>query len=396
MKIVDLSDISTYPPRSGGQIRIFNLNFELSKYHTIFQFSSRPYIYNMIRFSDLLLHNHEIKLKSSMRKITEQYVEYTFSNPLFLLIAYITSKCRMSVFTPTLLDPSSFYTLKRKIIQSDLVQIESPWLFDWIYKHIPKNKPMILDEHNVYYSLSAPHAREMERKESNAVEKADGILVCSEDDSSLLCNKYNVEKSKVHVIPNGVNVSSFKVLSQTEKEELKRQFGFVDKKIVLFVGSRHLPNIDAVKVIHSIASKVTLKNIIFVIAGSVGNWVSREKQDNILYTGYVGDISPYFMMADIAINPMLSGSGTNLKMLEYLASGLPVITTEIGARGLLVKNEEHVLISTVEDFPQKIEELISDTKKCILLKKKGRMLVEDHYDWKIIARKLSSVYGKLG
>lgn len=353
----------------------------------------------MTRFSDMLLFKHKIPLRSSTRKITQQYVEYTFANPFLLAFSYIASKCKKRIFTPTLLDATSFHMIKSKIVESDLVQIEEPWLFDWIYKNTPKNKPKILDLLNVGYFQFVPFAKDMKRRENDAVEKADEILVVSEDDLLLVCDEHNVDKSKIHVIPNGVRVAKFRVPSQMEKERLKRQLGFGDKKIVLFVGSKHLPNIDSVNAIHGIASRVTLDNVIFVIAGSVGEWVRREKRHNILYTGYIDDASPYFMIADIAINPMLPSSahagGTNLKMLEYLASGLPVITTEIGARGLLVKNDEHVLISTVEDFPQKVEELISDTKKRIRMKRKGRKLVEDHYDWKIIARKILSIYNKI-
>ena len=49
--------------------------------------------------------------------------------------------------------------------------------------------------------------------------------------------------------------------------------------------------------------------------------------------GYVPDLRPVLAAADVAVNPVATGSGSNVKLSEYLAAGLPVVTTPLGLRG---------------------------------------------------------------
>ncbi|MBW9221057.1 glycosyltransferase, partial [Methanothermococcus sp. SCGC AD-155-M21] len=113
---------------------------------------------------------------------------------------------------------------------------------------------------------------------------------------------------------------------------------------------------------------------------------SINLSNNIVITGMVDDIIPYFKIADIAINPIISGSGTNIKLFEYLASGVPTITTPFGARGIDIKPNKHAMVKDIEDFPEGILELLSDEdlqKKLII---SGRKLVEEKYDWEKISK----------
>ena len=83
----------------------------------------------------------------------------------------------------------------------------------------------------------------------------------------------------------------------------------------------------------------------------------------------------YLNLADVAVNPMLSGSGTNLKMFDYMASGIPVVSTKVGARGI-DKQDELLVIAEVEDFEQAIRGASEhvDTVKC-------RAYVEQVFAW---------------
>jgi glycosyltransferase involved in cell wall biosynthesis len=96
-----------------------------------------------------------------------------------------------------------------------------------------------------------------------------------------------------------------------------------------------------------------------------------------------------FKIADIALNPMISGSGTNIKVLGYLSAGIPSITTPIGARGLDLIDREQVLICDLVEFPKKINELLANDYLADALKKNGRKHVEDRFDWKTIVNDMS-------
>jgi len=394
--ILELSPIGVYPPKSGGHTRIHNLNLEISKNYKVFLFSQG------IRKFEL-----KYPLKSWITEINENYSEYRFVSTLSLAASYLLvlgKKNIPPIFSGDILKIVNPRILKKKMMDSDLIQIEHPWQFEYIYKNKPKNVPIILVEHNVEFDLleqltssnsilTKQILRIAKEKEKYAVENADAIFAMSQEDMDRLTEVFSVAKAKVHVIPNGVNVSTFTPSSKEEREKTKERLGLCKKKVVLFTGWIHPPNFEAVEEILKMSDKIKNEDIIFLVAGRVGD--SFKNRENVLFTGYADDIQNYFKAADIAINPMMSGSGTNLKMLEYLAAGIPTITTKIGARGFDVKNGKDLLISEIEDFPEWINDLLNDGNLYMKLRENGRKLVEEKYDWKRIAEKQMRIYEKL-
>ena len=130
---------------------------------------------------------------------------------------------------------------------------------------------------------------------------------------------------------------------------------------------------------------------IFDLTGS-GNRISRFITSKKVYL--LGQVSEkekdrIYKISDIALNPMQSGSGTNIKVLGYLSAGIPVITSRTGARGLDLIDHEHALICDIADFPSKIRDLLLDDQLAGKLKKNGRNLVEERYDWESIVKDMS-------
>jgi glycosyltransferase involved in cell wall biosynthesis len=397
MKILVVSPFSIYPPKSGGTLRINNLNLELSKNHDVYLFSQG------IRRSEL----KKIYKKRWISKINSKYIEYRFVNIFSLVVSYILashSKCPSKMFSGNFLNIYNSCLLYKCMEDADIIQVEHPWQFQYIYNNKPRKTPIVLVEHNVEFDLfeqmitsNSTIMRKLlkicKSKEEFAVKKADAVFAVSKDDAKKLYEEFHISESKVHVIPNGVDTSNFVPYINSEKEKRKKLIGLNGKKIILFTGSRHIPNIHAVNNILEIAKKIKDKDVLFIVAGSVGNSFKNIK--NVLFTGYVDDISIYFKVADLAVNPMTSGSGTNLKTLEYLACGIPTITTKIGARGLEIENEKHAIISEIEDFPKWINILLENSDLCAELEINGRGLMIDMYDWKQIAKKQVTIYEKL-
>ena len=88
----------------------------------------------------------------------------------------------------------------------------------------------------------------------------------------------------------------------------------------------------------------------------------------------------------MALNPIPYGSGTNLKMLEYFAFGIPVISTPIGARGLSIENGRHAIICESEEIEQRLNKFMDCTE---LVRNRmamnAREYAEKNFDWRIIA-----------
>ena len=107
---------------------------------------------------------------------------------------------------------------------------------------------------------------------------------------------------------------------------------------------------------------------------------------NVKILGVISDQMKHELLnaSDAAVNPQTYGSGTNLKMLEYFAAELPVITTPIGARGIDIVNGTHAIICDFDEFKDNLVRLFRDKTLYDQLKKNGRDLVVFQYDWEKI------------
>jgi glycosyltransferase involved in cell wall biosynthesis len=131
----------------------------------------------------------------------------------------------------------------------------------------------------------------------------------------------------------------------------------------LFVGSWHPPNVDAVWLLTEIAD--SLPHLLIVCAGSIGDaFYDRVVPPNLVMTGVISDAARRSLLrsATVALNPMRIGSGTNLKLVEYLANHVPTVSTPFGARGLPVASGEHLLLAEPEDFADAVEQVLADRR----------------------------------
>jgi glycosyltransferase involved in cell wall biosynthesis len=109
-----------------------------------------------------------------------------------------------------------------------------------------------------------------------------------------------------------------------------------------------------------------------------------------------GDLPAVVKGCGIGVAPIFEGSGTRLKILEYMAAGLPVVSTAKGAEGLAVADGENILIA--EDGPgfvRAIEQLRADPNFAEGVARAGRSLVEQ-YDWRAIMAKVLPSFSEKG
>jgi glycosyltransferase involved in cell wall biosynthesis len=285
--------------------------------------------------------------------------------------------------------------------QASILQIEHPWLFPFA-KEVSAGKPIIFVAHNVESTLWEssdirifPKRWKLKPRELDeyAAQNATAIVTMSETDAQILINDFGASESVISIIPNGVDLSTRVPATVEEKLAAKKRIGLTDKPIVLFVGSEHYPNREALDIIQSWPSK-TGDKVHFVIVGSVG--AGRPSTPMMTITGFVKDIKDYLDAADIAINPLISGSGTSLKIVEYLACGIPTVTTPLGMRGLCFIPGRDLLICAVEEFPERIVSLSTDENLKKMLCQSGRRSVEAQYGWQSLSNKMIDVYHKVG
>jgi polysaccharide biosynthesis protein PslH len=121
-----------------------------------------------------------------------------------------------------------------------------------------------------------------------------------------------------------------------------------------------------------------------------------EGEIRIQLKGRVEDVRPYVAQSRVFICPIRDGGGTRLKILDALAQGIPVVSTDIGCEGINILDGENILIAnTSDEFISKISFLMSDLEACNKLSLNGRKYVEDNYSFNTIGSKLSDLYEHL-
>lgn len=239
-----------------------------------------------------------------------------------------------------------------------------------------------------------PEARRLlaaaERTERSCCDDAELIWACSEEDRRELIQRYGGDANRVLVVPNGVALDEVKYVEPGARRALRERLRLTDPSLAIFIASWHHPNVLGARSLLQIAEECPEFN--FLILGSVGMALADDRvPNNVQLTGPVS--APFkqsvLSVAEVALNPVTTGSGTNLKMLEYFGAGIPVISTSFGARGLGVRAGEHFLAAEPTDFAGGLRRLrempLASREKLV---RDARTYVQERLSWSVIAGEL--------
>jgi glycosyltransferase involved in cell wall biosynthesis len=205
--------------------------------------------------------------------------------------------------------------------------------------------PTVYSAHNVEteyhaaaldaFALRKPLAGWLARIERRMVRSADLVVTVSERDRDLLAALTGAPAEAFACVPNGYDEERFRPLGGADRLALRNAMGFTPGEwLILFSGSRVPHNEAAVAaLLRSVVPSLRPPARLLVV-GQVGAAIPYVGDARVVVTGAVPDVVPYFQAADVAVNPVESGGGTNIKVLQALAAGLPVVSTRFGMRGL--------------------------------------------------------------
>ncbi len=198
--------------------------------------------------------------------------------------------------------------------------------------------------------------------ESSACRCCDLVVTISLKDSESFKYEYGLPDSKVFYLPQPTE----RYFPEQEKQKLREKFGLPsDSFLVVFHGSHsHYPNREAINILRStVAPAVAQGNsdIAFIIFGTGQPVYSSE---NVRSLGYVASLKELLCACDCAIVPLFSSFGAQMKLLDYLSCGLPVVSTRSGSRGYELRDEVDAVIT--DDTPAALVEallrLVKDKK----------------------------------
>ena len=210
-----------------------------------------------------------------------------------------------------------------------------------------ENLPLVYEAHNVETKLkqamlAAAPSTALGRQFAHAVaalehrlsRRAELVAACSAQDAQVFQGWRQPGQRPVLVVANGLDLQQVQHSSWLARLGQAQQRGY---GLALFVGSSHTPNVNAARLIAQVAS--AMPGWQFVLLGGCGPALQRAGQPvlpaNLHCLGLVSEQEKQLWLAEatVGLNPMASGSGTNLKIAEYAAWGLPVLATGLGVRG---------------------------------------------------------------
>ena len=133
--------------------------------------------------------------------------------------------------------------------------------------------------------------------------------------------------------------------------------------------------------------------VLWVVGRRIPDSIKKLTKDKsiIFDEDATGKTELIYQKTDILLAPIRVGGGTSFKILEAMASGIPVITTDLG-NAIGAKDTEILIANNPEDFIDKIKKLLEDEEFYGKISANARKLVEKKYNWKKIANDLDSVY----
>jgi glycosyltransferase involved in cell wall biosynthesis len=261
--------------------------------------------------------------------------------------------------------------------------------------------PVIYEAHNVEYDLKAGMYRDealtevVRTVEADACREAAAVLVCSAEDGARLGDLYGSDPAHHVLVPNGTEARTATYVGREEREARRGRLGM--GPTALFLGSWHEPNVVAARDILRAAEQ--LPDVRFVIVGSVGMALAAEDiPSNVDVCGMVdaGFVRAVLGVADIALNPMRSGSGTNLKMLDYALAGVPVISSPVGARGLGMSAGEHYVAAETSELGEAIADLLAEDPRVVDARcRAAEAVVHASFTWDAIAERYAAALDRL-
>jgi glycosyltransferase involved in cell wall biosynthesis len=287
------------------------------------------------------------------------------------------------------------FRISHLISEADIVQIEHQasglLLIPFIRKVL--KKPVVVDCHDVFQALRVKHTSTLRRIIETFLEKlayrsADLLLTVSETEKEfLISNGFN--EAKIQVVPNGVDTKLFE--RSSGQSDIRKKYGLEGYRIVVFVGNlAYIPNREAIQALSSIIVPKVLEEIKDVKFLVVGKMEDKMQLLGLVFTGFVDNVAEILSMSDVAVAPLFHGSGTRLKILEYLSCGLSVVSTSVGAEGLDVRNGYNIFVDDdLESFALHIVELLKNKELSIKMGNAGRALAMK-YDWKHITNRLET------
>ncbi len=389
MKILMLTPYLPYPLMSGGQTRSYNLIKNLADKHEITLFSlikdesEKKYIPELEKYCRKVKVFKRPKTPWNLRNI----LLTGFGPYPFLVIRNLVPEERDAV------------GIEMANEKYDLIHAET----FYVMPHIPRtNTPVLLVDQTIEYLVYKHYVEEqspfflrpllwidilkLRFWETYYWRRSKKVVAMSEADAHEM--KKLIPSLDVEIVPNGVDISYFSAIKREEGKTRK----------ILYVGFfSWMQNAEAAEdLILRVWPRIKerIKNVsLWIVGKNITDRIKSFASKDIEVTESIRDIRDAYRTSSVLVAPIKGPGGTRLKILEAMASSLPVVTTPVGAEGLGLKDGREALIrKSAEELSDAAVEVLKNRQLALRLGSFGKKFVEENYGWGKSSELLDSLY----
>ncbi len=384
MKILFLANRVPYPPYRGDKLKIFNLAKRLLGKHELY----------LLTFAQ---NEEDLTYKTELEKI--------FKEVHFVYLPKWKSalNCISGIWDTA---PLQVLYFKSGVMKRELDHLLGMHKFDAIHVQHLRMSPYLSEKKNHARILDLPDAfslywerrktvkrgllttifENIEQKRVLAYEQIlkeyNLSLVCSREDLEYLQKTHGV--NNLRLLPNGVDMTTFTAGNHD----------YSHNKTLLFTGNMdYAPNVDAV--VYFTASILPLirqhcPDVQFIIAGQRPvPKVAELANDHVKVTGFIKDLAAMYNSASVVVAPLRFGAGTQNKVLEAMAMGIPVVCSNIGFGGLGITSGEGAFMQTdPQAFANTVIDLLSSESMRKQTGEAGMQVIKTKFDWDVVTQML--------
>lgn len=392
MKVLYISPQIPYPLTDGGKISIYS------------SIKSLALLGHNIDFFAYAKNTKKNEAYDELKKICNPYfldidTPYTITGAiknLFSNLPYNVEKYHRYDILPVF--DKYFENNKPEIVF--LNNIHMAWLYDYIKSKVPDAKIILREENfeafimyrfyqntkNLLLKIySYIQYKRLLKYETSITEKFDAVIMISQEDEKNIRN-YN-PRIKTFSIPSAVNT------------EVEKSIEKIEKKTLAHVGSLSWePNYQSLiwfidNVMPLLIKKFT--DVKLYIYGNLANRnikIPNDLKNNIEIVGFVDDIKKHTLSKEVLVVPLQIGSGIRIKILEFLAWGAVIVSTDIGKEGIDIKDSEHLLIAnTPQEFVDKISLVFENKINKQEITENAKIFIKNNYSFEAVAKLLNYV-----
>ncbi|MBX2906311.1 MAG: glycosyltransferase [Taibaiella sp.] len=388
MKILFLANRVPYPPYRGDKLKIYNLATRLKAHHELHLLTFGQTEEDM---------GYKSKLEEVFKEVHLVYLPKWKSAMNCLAGAWDSKPLQVLYFQSAEMRRQLHALLAQH--QYDAIHVQHLRMSPYLAAR--KDLARILDlpdAFSLYWERRKQVKRSLpialfENMEQKRVLKYESILkdynmslVCSAEDKAYLEKQHGTDN--LRLLPNGVDMTTF----------YPRNHDYSHNHTLLFTGNMdYAPNVDAVVYFTESVLPLIWKThpqVKFVIAGQRPvEKVLALASDKVVVTGFIKDLAVTYNEASVVVAPLRFGAGTQNKVLEAMAMGVPVVCSNIGFAGLGINSGQGAIMQTdTAAFAQSVTELLDSEDKRRSVGLAGAEVIRTRFDWDIVAKELEGYF----